>query len=304
MNKIIIIYKEDIILKNNKGIFETLKKGSEEEKILKIQEKVRITKEQKNWLINERQWHRFNLKKALLINTEEFVTQFLLKFWKIERKPVLLIIEGPDGSGKSYLCDQLEKLLEKPIKRKTNITKWSQVKFLEHDQYRIRRVKELSERLITFDIKDNFIMAEKSPYADYYYRKNPAFKEHFNMNHYAWHKIKEQMYMEYYVIENAIKIYVENIDAERNYYGRNEQGNYKKMAPTAYRKMIIDFEQGIMKLYQNKEKLFKIRMENNNERNTFEVYNKIMEIIDKKSIKIPDEFIIKNSLPKIITFEK
>ncbi|PKC55547.1 hypothetical protein RhiirA1_503166 [Rhizophagus irregularis] len=177
----------------------------------------------------------FNDKEAILLNLEDNTEKELLKKLGRKNKPQVVIIDGPDGTEKSTIVENMIKRLEEKnslkiifnkFKRKRNDDKRFEKPLKEYEWlFRKQVVEEINKRIVEF-MDEDIIILDKSPYCEYFYQKTKSFDRGY-ITPYRNHKMEKEIFKYKDIIDNAIIIFLENKECWNNYIERETKKSNK-----------------------------------------------------------------------------
>ena len=206
-----------------------------------------------------------------IINSLEY---YIKQELQIQTIPKLIIIEGVDGCGKTILANEIiEQIGENNVtfNRQTIFNKYDAFKFTRKDanyhgyneaQFRQAVVQSINRRIEFIDGKQPFIILDKTPYSEIYYKKTESFKEYqTKISNQEWEEIERECLKHKDIIDNAHVIVLQRPDKEcfEKYYQReidkNLQTSYQILDQQKYLDMYNSFYENIPNLYKDCKKV-------------------------------------------------
>ena len=233
----------------------------------------------------------FTDNEAMLLNLEINTKKMLLKRNNRKIQPILIIINGVDGVGKTTIVENIIKRIKEQglkivfntFKRRRNDNKLFEKPHLKTEWiFRKEVVEQINKRLVTYTDED-IIIVDKSPYCEYFYQKTNSFDRNL-ITPFGNYKMDQEIFKYKDIIDNAVKMFLENDKCWENYYKREtkkDDGGHKSSYNTLNKEEYMDMVK-MFKKYQNiyeDKKLYKAVKIQNDDKSWRNVYKEILKII-------------------------
>lgn len=237
----------------------------------------------------------FTDKEAMLLNLDKDTRERILKRNNRKTQPILIIIDGVDGVGKTTIVENIRKRIEaqkfkvifNTFKRRRNDKEIFKTPDIKYEwMFRKEVVEQINRRMITYTNED-IIIIDKSPYCEYFYQRTNSFDRGI-ITSYGNFKMEQEIFKYKDIIDNAIVIFLENDKCWENYIGREmKKGNdghkasYETLKENEYMEMVRSFKEN-QKIYESKKKYKEVKIYND-DKSWKIVYNEILKIIKNGS---------------------
>ncbi|GBC54389.2 enzymatic polyprotein, putative [Rhizophagus irregularis DAOM 181602=DAOM 197198] len=192
------------------------------------------------------------------------------------KKPMIVIIYGVDGVGKTSVVTNLIKEWEKQglkvrfntFKRRRGDNPEFEIPKLETEwKFRKEVVEQINRRMLEFDEDTNIVILDKSPYCEYFYQRTKSFDRGL-ITPEGNHEMEKEIFRYKDLIDKAIVIFLENNNCWENYIGREtKKGNgghkssYDTLKKEEYMDMVRMFKEH-QNLYTNTKKYSAVKIKN------------------------------------------
>jgi len=233
----------------------------------------------------------FTDNEAMLLKLGEETKEILLKRNNRKAQPILIIIDGVDGVGKTTIVENIIKRIKaqnlkiifNTFKRRRGDNKQFETPTIKYEwMFRKEVVEQINKRLVTYTDED-IIIVDKSPYCEYFYQKTSSFDRGI-IRPFGNFRMEQEIFKYKDIIDNAIVIFLENDACWNNYIGRElkksdggHKSSYDTLKKHEYMEMVKMFKQHQM-IYEDKKKYKAVKIQND-DKSWKIVYNEILKII-------------------------
>ena len=220
-------------------------------------------------------WIHKPLTEIMLLPIINSLEYYIKQELQIQTIPKLIIIEGVDGCEKTTLANKIiEQIGENNVtfNRRTIFNKYDAFKFTRKDanhhgyneaQFRQAVVQSINRRIEFIDGKQPFIILDKTPYSEIFYRETESLKirDQTEISNREWEEIKKECLKHKDIIDNAYIIVLQRPYEEcfRKYFQReinkNRQSSYQILDQHIYLDMYNSFYENIPNLYKDCKKI-------------------------------------------------
>ncbi|EXX64609.1 hypothetical protein GLOIN_2v1791704 [Rhizophagus irregularis DAOM 181602=DAOM 197198] len=153
--------------------------------------------------------------------------EILLKRNNRKTQPILIIIDGVDGVGKTTIVENIIRKIEaqnlkiifNTFKRRRGDNKLFETPTIKYEwMFRKEVVEQINKRLVTYTDED-IIIVNKSPYCKYFYQKTSSF-DRGTIRPFGNFKMEQEIFKYKDIIDNATVIFLENDVCWKNYIER------------------------------------------------------------------------------------
>ena len=223
-------------------------------------------------------WIHKPLTEIMLLPIINSLEYYIKQELQIQTIPKLIIIEGVDGCGKTTLANEIiQEIGEENVtfNRRTIFNKYDAFKFTRKDanhhgyneaQFRQAVVQSINRRIEFVNGKQPFIILDKTPYSEIFYKRTESFKEYqTRISTQEWEAIERECLKHKDIIDNAHIIVLRKPDNEcfEKYYQReinkDSQSSYQILDQQKYLDMYNSFYENIPNLYKDCKKVQYIR---------------------------------------------
>ncbi len=223
-------------------------------------------------------WIHKPLTEIMLLPIINSLEYYIKQELQIQTIPKLIIIEGVDGCGKTTLANEIiQEIGEENVtfNRRTIFNKYDAFKFTRKDanhygyneaQFRQAVVQSINRRIEFVNGKQPFIILDKTPYSEIFYKRTESFKEYqTRISTQEWEAIERECLKHKDIIDNAHIIVLQKPDNEcfEKYYQReinkDSQSSYQILDQQKYLDMYNSFYENIPNLYKDCKKVQYIR---------------------------------------------
>jgi thymidylate kinase len=223
-----------------------------------------------------------------------------------KKEPVIVIIDGVDGVGKSTVVKSLiEEWKKKELSVRFNTFKRRRQDKEEfkvprkETEWKFRRevVEQINKRMFVHNNED-IIILDKSPYCEYFYQKTKSFDRGL-IDDIGNEKMEDEIFRYKNIIDESIVIFLENDRCWENYISRetkkNEKSSYNTLNKKEYMDMVKMFKEH-QYVYDNTRKYKKIKIKNDDmswkQLRSSEDKNKMDSEISRKEIEFLEKLLI------------
>jgi len=155
--------------------------------------------------------------------------QEILQKERRRQLPILIVIDGVDGVGKTSIVKNITQQIENDYqekcifntfkRRREDKEMFKEAKIETEYMFRKEVVEQINRRIVEYPENANYVIIDKSPYSEYYYQRTPSFDRNI-VSPYGNYKIEEEVFKYKEILDNAIVIFLENDKCWENYIGR------------------------------------------------------------------------------------
>lgn len=224
-------------------------------------------------------WIHKPLTEIMLLPIINSLEYYIKQELQIQTIPKLIIIEGVDACGKTTLANEIIKQIGKnnvTFNRRTIFNEYDAFKFTRKDandygyneaQFRQAVVQSINRRIEFIDGKQPFIIMDKTPYSEIFYRDTESLKirDQTSISNQEWEEIEKECLKHKDIIDNAFIIMLQRPYEEcfRKYFQReinkDRQSSYQILDQHIYLDMYNSFYENIPNLYKDCKKVQYIR---------------------------------------------
>jgi thymidylate kinase len=224
-------------------------------------------------------WIHKPLTEIMLLPIINSLEYYIKQELQIQTIPKLIMIEGVDACGKTTLANEIIKQIGKnnvTFNRRTIFNEYDAFKFTRKDandygyneaQFRQAVVQSINRRIEFIDGKQPFIIMDKTPYSEIFYRDTESLKirDQTSISNQKWKEIEKECLKHKDIIDNAFIIMLQRPYEEcfRKYFQReinkDKQSSYQTLDKHIYLDMYNSFYENIPNLYKDCKKVQYIR---------------------------------------------